>query len=449
MKKVNVFAILIIILLSFCLIGCTPEVDDEELPKLTNGTKAIVILPGIMGPSVYNEESGEQLWDPFVSDARGKYYMDFETVIQDELSKNLLGLLRIVNDIYGKTENNILEQLSSDEDGNIKYPSVTGYNPDFNNPSEEVEISERRQYGALYMYEAVVRELRERYGDEYEVVLFNYNFFDSNINSAEKLEDFIEERNYTEMIVVAHSMGGHIASQYFTKKENRARVDKYISIAVPYFGSMVALDLMEDPYCFQFILDEIREEAVEMGLGDVLKSVLNDLDSIYSDVIVNLLTTTSTIYQLLPSQESMNLDNSILTIDGEPFNGNLFDFYKERKFGIKSDGNVRACLENLENYYSSFYVNKNDGSRIFSADLIDSYYIAGDGFATTYSINYTQTDYSVEDTLRGDGTVSVQSATRGLPVDGKRVFLVSQMHAMGNTFDGECRDVVFNILDQE
>lgn len=445
-NKVKIMAILLLITLAVCFIGCSQMPADEELPKLTDGTKAIVVIPGIMGSSVYNEDTGEQLWDPFVTDAKSEYYMDFQPAIQDEISKNLFGLLKIINDIYAQTEGNIFDQLSSDEDGIMKYSSVVGYNPDFSLSSEDSDISERRQFGALYMYEPIVEELRERYGNDYEVVLFNYNFLQDNRISAEQFEEFVNERNYTEMIVVAHSMGGHIASQYFTKKENRARVDKYISIAVPYYGSMIALDLIEDPYCYEFLLEEVKEQVCKMGLGDMLKEILDNLPTLYENVVVKLLRTTSSIYQLLPSQESVDLDSSIFSIDGSPLSDNLFEFYKSRSFGLKSDGGIRACLDELEEYYASFYVNKK-GALVYSADLVDGYYIAGSGYSTSYSIEYNDDGYIVNTTTAGDSTVTVQSATRGKKVDGERVVLVNQMHAMGNTFDGECRDVVFRIID--
>lgn len=465
MKKIAaIFAV--IALLAMMAVGCgatkQPAVQYEEEYKLTDGTKAIVILPGLLAGGLYDEETGKALWDPVKSDNvdllefMGVYDETHVNITIDSLTEELFDLLDYAADVIGDTENSIMRHIMCDENGDPANPHVKAV---------PVGYEGHIAYGALNSYKWWVEGLQEAYGDEYEVVVYNYNWLTDTRYAARDFAAFMNQKNYTETILIGHSMGGIVASEYLAMDaKSRARVDKFIAVAVPFYGSYMATSTFEDPYVFMdYIDDALNSPMFKEGiLSKMDLSVLRDqIAVLYDNMIIPFLFNMKSVYQLLPSPELMALQSDI---EGEGAYNNgqkiasddLFSWYSSRPFVTDTPlatreevagKPVRKIFADWQEYRDGFYVDKPDG-KVFSCDLVDTYYVVGVGSPTEVGVHISGETLKMSTSTAGDGTVPMLSATRGLPLDSDHVFAVEgeQHIPMGTHWDGGQKEAVYTII---
>lgn len=201
-------------------------VVDIANASSTTSSKAIVIIPGIMGSSL-RTTSGTTVW----------------------VSTNytMLGLSENGTSIYS------LESFDSDH------------------------------YGAFDIYSTLYTALYSTYHPEYDIIFFDYDFRLNNASAATKLAT--ELSGYNEVFLIAHSMGGLVASKYLANSAaNRAKTKAFISIGTPFVGSAKCINVMDNGTLLEFLPENANPFA-------------------YKTFVKNLCSCSYAAYQLLPTNK--------------------------------------------------------------------------------------------------------------------------------------------------
>lgn len=484
MKRKLTTKILAFTLLITCVVGCcffltscsnttSTTFDNTYKPPVYNTSgkekNAVIILPGIMGSNLVNAQTGVSVWSGgglmnnlFMSntatDKEGRF-------ITSEIKKYLKSF------------------LYKDEKGNSVIPLRAATMND-----NALEYGLIDEYKNLYNF--FEKNLGSKSGLEkdkqYEVVVYQYNWTNSCVTSAEQLEQFIKANKYTNNILVGHSMGGTVIDYYLARNaENRTSTQKVITLGTPHFGAVdaailsisdIELNLSDktidtfnkvitgkitdqndiiagiDPKDIPTLLALMKLFGIELGnMGDLSGSLGSVDTSLLLDVlpkeyannpigfIMDILSTTisylrtmPSVYELLPTKQAFEKGfngEKPITIDGKTV---TYDEYisaiKELDY-VKNNAYIKQIVDGLSEKQNSLVI---DGK--FVTDLVDTHYIAGNGYedtTTTYSVNLAKKDGklvlkpSVDNIKRlnsyktelnnsyGDGMVLVESATAG------------------------------------
>ncbi len=300
---------------------------------------AIIILPGIMGSEIF-DSSGEKLW-------------------LDTDSPN--GIISVLPK---------LQLLKYTKENTFKTAS-----PIINDPQSETN------YGTFNTYKSLYNTVYDVFKEKADVVFFSYDWRLNPYFSAKELDEFINERQYGKVTLIAHSMGGIVASQYIALgKDQQRSISKLITLGTPYLGSTLASQAMLS--------------------GNVLGSLAG---SFISPAIKEICPAIPALYALLPFEQNWSAS---LCKDGVEMKS-----YAEEIELLRSSVNGW----NEEFYNEAYEYNKlmfTDKSHI--TQKVDSYYIVGDGEETTCIINIlSDGSFKYEKSNSGDGTVSYHSATIG------------------------------------
>lgn len=473
MKRWLIIGMLMVMIMVICM-GCgtlgaqkgdaTATVQYEREYKLTDGKKAIIIIPGLLAGGLWDVETQEPLWDPVKSDEvdllefMGVYDETHVNITVDSLAGEFLDLFDYVGDVLSDNENSIMRRIMCDDKGDPA-PHVAGVPMDY--PGH-------LRYGAMNSYKWWAEGLRQLYGDEYEVVVFNYNWLTDTRYAVRDFAEFMRAGNYTQTILIGHSMGGIVANQYLAMgAQNRARVDKFIAVAVPFYGSYMATSTLENPYVFMDLINWALDSDMIKGNELLAKldftALKEKVTKLYDDMIIPFLYNMKSIYQLLPSAELLSLQAEIEG-QGTFYNGervaaeDLFHWYCTRPFTSDTPLAEEAAMQTLstrdifadwQTYRDGFYVDKPEG-KVFACDLVDTYYVAGTGTTTELGMTITAQSRTAVSGSMGDGTVPLLSATRGLNADNDHVFLVDgETHIpMGTHWDGGQMQAVMQIIER-
>lgn len=167
--------------------------------------KAVYILPGYMGSNLYNDNDGKKLWED-----------------KDELIGDVVAYIA-----PGGKESKLLR--GSDGTGSHVHVDIT-----------------KDKYGSNETYEKLVNKLQKEVGDKYDIVFFPYDWLGDLNDSAKKLEEHIKDNKYDKVVLVTHSTGGLLASNFIARSnKNRQKIEKAILIAPPLFGTYTALQPVE------------------------------------------------------------------------------------------------------------------------------------------------------------------------------------------------------------
>ena len=265
---------------------------DEWMLEPIN-RKAIIIVPGITCSSLQNE-NGTKVW------------------------------------LYVGRQ----DQIACDENGN-SVNDIYPYNPD--------------NYGILDMYKNVYNTLTAEYSNEYDVIFFAYDWRMSCADAAAELEALTN--NYDSCVLVAHSMGGIVASSYLAKSHaNRAKTDKIITIGTPFTGAPKALYVMETGR-----LNWITEDALNL--------------SQYAPNIPAL-------YELFPTQKYFNRYSRFIEVDGVVKTGYTasWNYMKTLDWAKKSNGTVKPMFAEAETFHNTLFIN---GTHVTDRADVDTYKIIG------------------------------------------------------------------------
>ena len=247
--------------------GSSRIVMDVTITESNN--TPIIIVPGIMGSrlfmsdTVFNEEM--KAWDPIVKKASGE--TDTERTLKEKIgSFSQLGLLN--------------QRLSLDSTVYVR--PYENQNIDSDNQNEGGTIYQYgREYGATDTYKNLVEYLCKEYKfgtDKYRpVYFFSYDWRQSNTDSAEKLHNCIQtvldDTGADKVDLVCHSMGGLVASKYYTQYGKEQKVNYIITCGTPYEGAPKLLNSVMNWNVLGEGLWRNLEEELEKNLegADTLK----------------------------------------------------------------------------------------------------------------------------------------------------------------------------------
>lgn len=260
-------------------------------------------------------------------------------------------------------------------------------------------------YGVLNYYGPLCTMLEENYGDTYDVLFFPYDWRLSNASSAASLAIAINN-SYDEVILIAHSMGGLVASKYLANSSvNRNKVDKLITLGTPYTGTPHLIYVAET--------------------GD-FNSVLSVLG--YEPTIKNLMQNFHCTYQLAPTTRYQNNYGTYIKSGTTTYSGNAArNFYSTRPWAMVN-GATKTMYSTATTFHSGLIVS---GEHIANSNLVDTYKIVGIGKDTASMLVYDAngTFVNVEVNNSGDGTVPRYSASNTQSISSaNQVYTVSADH---------------------
>lgn len=460
MKKKVVALVLVIALcagLLTALIGCNKDI-------VTKKDKAIIYVTALFTGGLYDSQTNTALWEPFSSEFELYDYVNPDT------SLNFEGILEAIKDSdFGVDEDgepydlisyalnaieykkgNLLWDLTLDQDGNGNNPNVIPANNFPKDKNGKVMDISNAVFG---IYKPFIDEIKEVYGDEYEVETFNYDWRYSPADAGKKLEEYINHWGYKEVILMSHSMGGPTVASYLARSQaNRDKVKLYMGFAPATMGSFDALCALTciDEYVKNFVAGMDLDESLLTMLKGIIEGALTYGglgDFIYNN---QGLMTLCPSWQLYDSEQYGDGEYGIY-IDGNPITTKegLYDFYESLPWALyynyekdedgevidkttyenwsgeyknKDGQRIKEAVATLEDYYDSFYL---DGEYV--VEKVNSYYFVGTGLDTTITqLNVTTNgstnseDWSYEivtgygSARMGDGTVPHYASVGGL-----------------------------------
>lgn len=299
-------------------------------------TKAIVIIPGIMGSKLYN--SGTKIWPSAFK----------------------------------------LDQLKCNENGISIYPNITVDNTDTD--------------GAGATCRLLYQSLSAEFGGHYDVFLFSYDWRKSCAAAAQKLQTRLS--NYTNVVIVAHSMGGLVASKYLAlSSSNQNKVSKLITLGTPYNGSVKALNVFETGAATGFLNND-------SWITTVIKNKIKE-------IVCNL----PGLYELLPTSRHFLKEAGYIRNNSSLINTHSasYSFMKNRSWGKKQDGSTKQMFNQAISFHNSLLTNNIHIAN--NTSIVECYKIYGYGKNTPTCVNYDSNgDIYLSFNNDGDGTVISSSA---------------------------------------
>lgn len=408
-----------LILSSVLILSACNDSEDKEIKK------GIIILPGLLGSALMEDGEKHPFWDPLTTtditliDFFNNPVSTVGAVIGDQND-----VFQILYDIIDCKAGTMFPNLLLDEDGeNTVNPKVKAVTWDYTG---------NQRYGAVQAYKQPYEVLEARYGDYYDVRVFQYDWRVDLRYSADALEKMINDEGYDEVVLCAHSMGNLVVANYLAKsEENRGKVTAFLSNAGPYYGSLMALTMLEDPESIIRMLDDFDLNDLPLGLKPQIEPLIGRIKTMYYDYCIDVILNMTSIAQLLPTIDLVNslqyaYGDSFVSVDGTAITTNekLIEFYKSRPWAKKENGELRKFVAGLEDYFNGMFIEV-DGKRVHSTTLVDTFYFAGTGIKSTDTVYINEgvmTD--TVDTILSDGTVPLYSAVIGKSLSDENVMAI-------------------------
>ncbi len=258
--------------------------------------------------------------------------------------------------------------------------------------------------------------LTEEYSQSgYEIVVWQYDWRKSILETSSYLEDYINIKGYTDVIFISQGTGGNVVTKYISKPENRAKVNLFIPIAAPFLGTLGPLDWL------------INKDAAAGGYARTEFSEQMEALNLYGK-----LTDIPSVIQLLPYPAMWQL--SAYGEDNAPifFNGNMvtfnevYQYFTSLDFAKTKSESLKPVYRDLVEYQSKDYIKVGDKFRHVT-DFVNTYYVVGTGIQTRYTANINTVGEKITsmgyDDL-GDGFVWAYSATAGKSLRAENVITV-------------------------
>lgn len=257
------------------------------------------------------------------------------------------------------------------------------------------------EYGVNDKYSYLCSQLYAAFGTEYDILFFSYDWRLSNADSADALEEYIDDLGYDEVILVAHSMGGLVASSYLTTYRNRTKVDKLITLGTPYLGSPAILYTLEN--------------------GDF---ILKDMDDSTKTAFKNVANNFPSIYETLPISRSFvdYIESDNVTVSGY---SETYSFLTSCWWAKKSNGTAKPMFAAATSFHNSLMVS---GVHVTELSSVETYRIYGMGKDTITTVRYF--DGVCDEpypTNQGDDTVLYLSAINNSTLKTNKWFYASHM----------------------
>jgi len=317
---------------------------------------AIIIIPGIMGSELF---LGDNTDAPFEND----------TPIW---TASVFAKMQGVGDLL--YIHNIFKSLRCNDDATSKYNVRTKrFTTKTELSTDEAKIYSN-QCGTKDIYRNLFATLNQNSAltAQYTIDFFSYDWRLSNGISAQKLDSYINEMGYDKVVLIAHSMGGLVASGYLALgAAQRNKVKSVYYLASPLLGSveMVNVWMNED-------LD-----ALELDLP-VSSDILSIMFHIPGFSLKMLLSNFQSVYELIPTKKYFSLANQHYLSYKSYLYGDspetTYTTYDDSRSALQRWYGIRNNLMNIaESFHDNLYIND---SHISS--LIESYYIYGNSYNT-------------------------------------------------------------------
>lgn len=269
----------------------------------------------------------------------------------------------------------ILGQIQCNEIGNPVYP-LYAYNND--------------NYGAIDTYKILYNSLKSRYSSQADVKFLAYDWRKTNTTAGQALKKLVS--GYSgKIIIVAHSMGGIVASDYLRiATESQRNRTTLITLGTPFMGAPKAVQVMEN--------------------GKMFPGIAGDLTSSY---IQNLIRNMPAAYELLPTTRS----TAYLQVNGvDQTATNAWNILRQRSWAKLQNGSeVKPMMNTAKTFHANLLQSNNQHYALSAAKSV---FITSIGYTTIQKVNYALSggQYSVSSfvfTNDGDGTVPAASAQNG------------------------------------
>lgn len=319
------------------MISGSPSASNYRLDIATTlyENKAIVIIPGMAGSELWSNDHIKLMW------------------------ANLTNLIS-ANFPIKCTE------------GGLSFNNLIRYNDD--------------NYGAFDVYQSLYSSLYLTYNGQYDVLFFPYDWRLSCSQAAVSLANDLVD--YDKVILVAHSMGGLVASKYISNSTiNKNKVEKLITIGTPYQGAPKAIHMMETGEFLGFPFDIITA-------------------SIFKPIAQNL----PAVYELLPSPQYDYQNYPVVSYySSQYYNyGDTINFLKTLYWTkISGTSLTKPMLNNATNFHNSLI---GINGHVANDPTNDVYKIITYSLDTILKIEYIGTNINRIIYGGGDGTVPFQSA---------------------------------------
>lgn len=431
MKHKNLIALLLVLLLLACAVGLVACNNDPE-PK-----RGIIYVTALFSGGLYDSETGMAVWEPF--DTEFSVYedamneegaLDIEKILglfKDEFSS----ILTLVMNALSYEPGTLLYDLSLNQDGVSNNPNIIPAN---NEPLDQYGYVMDISYGVFGIYKPFVENLKARYGNKYDVSVFNYDWRLSPADAGAKLENYIAEKGYDEVVLMSHSMGGPVVNSFLARNEaNRNKTKLYMGFAPATLGSFDALAALTCP------MEYIERFLAGFGVSEEDMPDIKSTIAPFIDKLGDFLFNNVGLMHLVPSYQYLSSaqyggEYQGIIVDGSPLTtrDEIYDFYLTRDWAyyldddgekiVAQDGDyaspdgfkLKTGAAQIESYYDSLFVN---GS--LASECVNSYYVVGTGVSTVTGLSYDSesntytllTDSNCD--KQGDGTVPYYASIGG------------------------------------
>jgi len=355
--------------------------------------KAIIILPGLGGSAFYGVEDGRKYWDPLE-----KTSFPYQEMSNPDFFSGAAAF-GVILELTTRLGTGYINGFSLDEDS-IPVVEMRG-----------AIAGEDGEYGPLSLYKQSVQTLQQEFGNEYDVILYNFDFRRPIKYVTDQFEQFIQKNGYNKIVLIGHSMGGVVGAEYLARSQaNRNKVALNIGCGVPYFGTHTALVALDSPvdYIAGAVVDSLADLLENMGIDTALKKVLQNMGG---------------IFDLMPFERFLD-DPALQGASFLMVDGNYLDyeqslvFMENREFALRSDGKVKSMFNTYKEGQYNYFINGKH-----STELVNSHYIVGKGFNTLLTLKFNDGNIDVRNSIYtdGDAVVTPYEGVIGLPFDSPKV----------------------------
>lgn len=337
--------------------------------------KAIILIPGLYGSALMKEDSNLSYW-----------------------SLNLDAFFNLF--FLGNADK--LYQVDDNQQFSIRAV------PADMNSAESVRYSLLNVLTPLY--KEINERLEESENSEYDLIVWQYDWRQSNETSAEELENFINKWGYEKVILIGHSMGGVVISNYLAKEENRGKTELFVPIASPLLGAgiMMYYQTNESDYAIAEIIGK-----------DLYKKGCNVMPSIHQMLVNNY-----------NGEYSYYTDkDKAFSIDGNAVSAEeLISFMADKAIFKNSMGYTWNSITDLTRYQNRLFYTDNGINYQHISHKVNTYYVVGTGINTIVGMNYnsqTENFDNVEKMAVGDNLLTWYSGTAGTPIYSENVFSIN------------------------
>lgn len=404
--------------------------------------KAVIIVPGICGSELFSAKAqriedtqyskGYRLWPP----------EGIVEVMDGGVSccipcrkKETEYVQRLIND---------LSLIFCKEDGSSK-AKIMRSNPILDCKSNP----DKRNFGTINCYSGLVNSvINSEYARDAKVVFFSYDWRISNAKTAKELEKFIKEQEYSEVILVAHSMGGLVCSSYLSNPKNCEKVSKMVFLGTPFLGAAKAFNALENGVFFDGIVGDLTAPIANPKISALVKKC-------------------ASVYELLPPKQFFEIckgascRGAIIEDRGYVFTRKsktnpLKSNYALRTFEETSSiiesrewtPQVNKFLKKAQRFHDSLY-DKHGTALIFKYG-VPIFNIVGCNIETHAGYFLSEgrkNKISCKAELcNGDGTVSLLSSTLMGNVPNLNSYYVKGINHMGLMQNPKCLELINNII---